>query len=233
MQSSVLDFSKFFLLNPVNLDPWLPEESRSEPGRQDELRRGQTSAADDQHRPEWAVRPLFVQGQGRLYFVEYWVWSVDICMGSVCCGVESLCSVTKPAASQPLSSAPQHLYPLPQQIKSQLFLYSGGLLPALSLQSLLQLNCLFYAPSWYNFQSRPSSENHFFNVSLHSWVELLWRCFPRRWYEAHTQNKSMLLFQYVSVFLCVCLIVCVFKPIPDSPVCLRGVTAPATVDWIT
>lgn len=54
----------FFSLNPLNLDPRLPEDSGSEPGRQDELRWGQAAAPDDQHWPEWAVCPLFIQGQG-------------------------------------------------------------------------------------------------------------------------------------------------------------------------
>lgn len=47
------------------------------------------------------------------------------------------------ANQQTYPPTPPHLYPLPPQIKSQLFLYCGGLLPAMSLSSLLQLNCWF------------------------------------------------------------------------------------------
>lgn len=55
-----------FSFNSVNLDPRLPEESGPEPGRKDELRGGEAATPDDQHRPERAVRPLFVQGQGQV-----------------------------------------------------------------------------------------------------------------------------------------------------------------------
>lgn len=47
------------------------------------------------------------------------------------CELGSLCSIT----SRP------HLHLLPQQTKTQLFLYCGGLLPAVSLSSLLQTSC--------------------------------------------------------------------------------------------
>lgn len=53
------------LLDSLHLDPRLPAASRPEPGREDELRRSEAAAADDQHRPERAVRALSVQGQSR------------------------------------------------------------------------------------------------------------------------------------------------------------------------
>lgn len=64
--SEVCLFSRCFSFNSVNLDSRLPEESGPEPGREDELRGGEALAPDDQHRPERAVRPLFVQGQARI-----------------------------------------------------------------------------------------------------------------------------------------------------------------------
>lgn len=63
---SVFSARRCFSFNSVNLDPRLPEESGPEPGREDELRGGEAVTPDDQHRPERAVRPLFVQGQGRV-----------------------------------------------------------------------------------------------------------------------------------------------------------------------
>lgn len=60
---SLLSLPLLLFLNPVDLDPRLPEASGPEPGWEDELRRGEAAAPDDQHRPERAVRPLSVQGQ--------------------------------------------------------------------------------------------------------------------------------------------------------------------------
>lgn len=105
------------------------------------------------------------------------------------------------ANHQPPSSSLSSPSCLPlQQIKSHLFLYCGGLLPAMSLTSL-SLNCWFYA-SLCNFSSL---EKYVLNVSVHSWVELLWRCFPYRAFAALPIQKHSALdicpFSSVCIFI--------------------------------
>ena len=173
----VFTFSLVLFLDSLHLDPRLPEASGSEPRRQDELRRGQAAAADDQHWLEWALRPLPIQGQGHVSFsaqcdivynsvwAEFWVWGeAQRCRGgdiSVSCGcitqaLESWVCVQLPSQRQanpppPHTSCSSLSYlPHNKSTASYFFIVGDYCLPCPSALYYSWVVCL-HVPSSCNF----------------------------------------------------------------------------------